>query len=213
MSDNLCILILGVGRDGTSLLTNLVSQLGFFVGHNEDLIPANEINPYGFWEVRQVIDLNTKIMRENNVPEYTFIGRIKSVSSELYQEIDSFYKDYYSPYDKVVIKDPRFAITLPVWSLVIQRYHDIKIIHTTREVKSHINSLIKTSANSIIRTYIRERRAKITKYLSHYPSITLEYDKLIQSKDLISLSNFLDIDYGQIKEIAKAVIRENSHDL
>ena len=211
--NEVCILVLGVGRDGTSLLTNLISNLGFFVGNKEDLIPPDKINPYGFFEVRQVIDLNVKIMKENNIPEYTFFGKVKSISPELYQEIYNFYESYYGPYHKVVIKDPRFAITFPVWSLVIQRFHEIKIIHTTRGLGEHAQSLIKTSAPSIIKAYIRERRAKIKEYLDNFPSITVSYERLIQGKDFFLISNFLEIDYRQIKEKAEEIIHEEANNL
>ena len=44
------VVVLGLHRSGTSALTRCVNLMGLSVGRDEDLLPANEENPRGFWE-------------------------------------------------------------------------------------------------------------------------------------------------------------------
>ena len=55
-------LVLGSGRSGTSLLAGSLARAGYHVGH--DLIPARDANPTGFFEDREVNDLNEVLLAQ-----------------------------------------------------------------------------------------------------------------------------------------------------
>lgn len=201
-----CILVLGVGRDGTSMIAELIHQSGFFVGYKEDFIPCRkEMNPKGFWEIRQVVDLNYAILKENDLDEYSSFGKVKKVSTELFTKINTFYKNYYVGQDKVVIKDPRFALTFPIWTLIISNYHTIKIIKVSRNTKDHVKSLLRAASNRIIKEYIIRRKMIINEY-EEFPVLSVSYDRILQGKDLGNLSVFLGIDHLRVRKARNIVI-------
>ena len=55
-------LILGSGRSGTSLLAGSLARAGYHVGHQ--LVAASEANPTGFFEDREVNDLNEMLLAQ-----------------------------------------------------------------------------------------------------------------------------------------------------
>ena len=55
-------LVLGSGRSGTSLLAGSLARAGYHVGH--DLVEASEANPTGFFEDREVNDLNELLLAQ-----------------------------------------------------------------------------------------------------------------------------------------------------
>ena len=60
--DRTCLLILGMHRSGTSLLSRLVNLGGFDLP--ADLLGANDSNPTGHWEPQALIDLNDAFLRD-----------------------------------------------------------------------------------------------------------------------------------------------------
>src|SRR6476659_9628488 len=59
------ILVVGVGRSGTSLLTGILGQLGFHVPQPE--VEADDTNPRGFSEPRWAVDFHTKLLQKQRV--------------------------------------------------------------------------------------------------------------------------------------------------
>ena len=57
------IVTLGAHRSGTSSIVRLMNLMGVYVGDEKSTIGFNPENPKGFWERRDVIDLNDEIMR------------------------------------------------------------------------------------------------------------------------------------------------------
>jgi GT2 family glycosyltransferase len=56
------LVVLGMHRSGTSMVSSLLESLGFFAGEPGDLLPAQEDNPRGFGERRDVVALNDAIL-------------------------------------------------------------------------------------------------------------------------------------------------------
>jgi hypothetical protein len=56
------LVVLGMHRSGTSAITRTVNLLGVPLGASDDLMPANEGNPTGYWESRALVDLNDEIL-------------------------------------------------------------------------------------------------------------------------------------------------------
>jgi len=59
------ILVVGVGRSGTSLLTGILGQLGVHIPQPE--VKADDTNPRGFGEPRWVVDFHTRLLREQRI--------------------------------------------------------------------------------------------------------------------------------------------------
>ena len=59
------MLVVGVGRSGTSLLTGILGQLGLHIPTPE--VKADETNPRGFGEPRWVVDFHSRLLRAERV--------------------------------------------------------------------------------------------------------------------------------------------------
>ena len=119
MSDRQLLLVVGVGRSGTSLLSGMLGQLGFRIPQPE--VQADETNPRGFGEPRWVVDFHTRLLRERRVTvndarpaaweATTAAGDAPEVRDELRRWLK---RELHEP-GAVLVKDPRTVWFLPLW--------------------------------------------------------------------------------------------------
>jgi hypothetical protein len=64
-ADRRLVLVFGVGRSGTSLITGILGQVGFHIPQPE--ITADETNPLGFGEPEWVVEFHQRLMRKLRV--------------------------------------------------------------------------------------------------------------------------------------------------
>ena len=57
------VVILGMHRSGTSLVTKSIELLGYTLGDN--LMPSGVDNPKGFWEDLDIVQFNDKLLASN----------------------------------------------------------------------------------------------------------------------------------------------------
>lgn len=120
--DPLGVIVLGMGRSGTALTASLVSTSGAYVDNS---IPPNYLNPRGFWESREVVDINRRVMAALGVtafwipkldpgwPEARRLDPYRARARRVISELDA--------HPVWVLKDPRFSITLPFWLPLFDR--------------------------------------------------------------------------------------------
>ncbi len=112
------IIIFGMHRSGTSMVTGLLEQLGFFVGHKYDLLQRGNENPKGFFERRDFRIINDELLSENNFDWYKVadfsIEALNKKSRKRYQSsATEIFKQLNSQGDWV-IKEPRFCLLFPL---------------------------------------------------------------------------------------------------
>jgi hypothetical protein len=117
------VLVLGMHRSGTSVLTRLVSLLGLDVGDDDLLMGAMESNPTGHWEVTHLTELNNLLLdhlggrwsgppptdadRQAALARGEWGARARSALGETFEG------------SGWVWKDPRVCVLLPFWRSVI----------------------------------------------------------------------------------------------
>ena len=117
------ILVLGMHRSGTSLVTRLVNMMGAYFGPEGVQIGPNPQNPKGFWERRDVRQLNDEAIHlldsewddiidldlDNFGPHReAWNAKARRIVSEL---------DAHRPW---VVKEPRFCFLLPLWRPLLE---------------------------------------------------------------------------------------------
>ena len=115
------VLVVGVGRSGTSLFAGISGQLGYRIPQPE--IVADDTNPKGFGEPKWVVDFHTRLMRRKRVTVFdarpkaweltAAISELPDVKSELRAWLKG---ELDGPEDVVVVKDPRIGWFLPLWN-------------------------------------------------------------------------------------------------
>lgn len=112
------IIVLGMHRSGTSLVTRLINMMGAYFGPEKAALGFGPDNPKGFWERRDALALNDAILHahgcewhklarwpmENRKPlEPKQIHAIRSLVMDM---------DAFRPF---VLKDPRLCLTFEYW--------------------------------------------------------------------------------------------------
>ena len=109
------VVILGMHRSGTSLITKSIELFGFSLGEN--LMEASEDNPTGFWEDLDLVALNDQILASNQATWDSPLDTTERDFSEHFHErAKSLLQSKLDFTDRLVLKDPRLCLLLPFWS-------------------------------------------------------------------------------------------------
>jgi hypothetical protein len=114
------VLVVGVGRSGTSLLTGILGQVGFHVPQPE--VEADDTNPRGFSEPRWVVDFHKRLLQArrvtvNDARPHGFEKTATAATDDaVYTELREWLAGQMQQADQVVVKDPRTGWFLPLWT-------------------------------------------------------------------------------------------------
>jgi hypothetical protein len=114
------VLVVGVGRSGTSLLAGIFGQLGFHIPQPE--VTADDTNPRGFGEPRWVVDFHARLMRRLRVIVFdarpVAFEKTGAVAGEAgpHGELRAWLEGELAQADSIVVKDPRVGWFLPLWT-------------------------------------------------------------------------------------------------
>ena len=138
------ILILGMHRSGTSALSELVQSLGIYCDNALHGTKANWENPHGFWERRDVRQLNDFLLEAAGASWYRLtnfdlaaIGK-ESLAS-FYERAESIITEL-NKHPSWVIKDPRLCLLLPLWRRLLAKPICIIIWRNPLEVAKSLDA-------------------------------------------------------------------------
>lgn len=143
------LLVVGVGRSGTSLCTGVLGQLGFRVPQPE--VSADETNPRGFSEPKWVVDFHRRLMSSRRVsvfdsrPAAWTETEQAGADDEVYQQLRSWLAVQFVGSDAVVVKDPRIGWFLPTW---IRCAHDVGAVPATITMLRHPAEILSSARRS-----------------------------------------------------------------
>jgi hypothetical protein len=119
MSERRLVLVVGVGRSGTSLLAGILGQVGFHIPQPE--VQADDTNPRGFGEPRWVVDFHTRLLRERRVTvndarpaAWERTGEAAELPA-VRRELGAWLAGQLEQSGAIVVKDPRTVWFLPLW--------------------------------------------------------------------------------------------------
>ena len=113
------VLVVGIGRSGTSLFTGILGRLGFHIPQPE--VRADETNPRGFGEPRWVVDFHSRLMRTRRVTVFDSRPAAWEIMAEaakdeaVFRDLRSWLAVQFVGADNIVVKDPRTGWFLPLW--------------------------------------------------------------------------------------------------
>lgn len=144
------ILVLGMHRSGTSLVTRLVAAQGFSLPVN--IVSAHtDDNPQGYQESQDVLDINNLFLNKlgshwqdpGSLPISIFSG---AVAEESQNQIRQLLKALGKDKECLVIKDPRLCRLLPLWLPILhESCESLGVIHVVRSPEAIYRSLSKRS--------------------------------------------------------------------
>lgn len=181
------IVVLGMHRSGTSVVTRIFSLLGADVGKN--LMPPAEDNPAGFWEPGEIVAVHDELLQhlgyswsDPRALPYKWWKRpdIKVFEDRLLKLV----KQHYADIDLPIIKDPRLCRLLPLWNRIFKKLgwkaHFVLVGRSPIEVA---DSLAKRNALSVNHSHLLWLRHVVESELwsRENPRTFLLYNQLFEN--------------------------------
>ena len=137
------IFVLGMHRSGTSAVARVLNLMGCYFGPEDIGTEANEENPKGFWERKDVRQVNDAILRNMGADwdriapfDVRSIGKgDMAVYRQVIQEI-VVNMDAHRPW---FVKEPRFCLTFGVWRSVLELPVCVLIFRNPLDVAKSLN--------------------------------------------------------------------------
>jgi hypothetical protein len=113
------LLVVGVGRSGTSLCAGVLGQLGFRVPQPE--VATDETNPRGFSEPQWVVDFHRRLMSAGEIGVFDSRPDVWRRAAEaandptVHGQLRAWLEVQFVGCDEVVVKDPRIGWFLDLW--------------------------------------------------------------------------------------------------
>lgn len=222
-----CIVVpvLGMHRSGTSMITRLLNLCGLELGTN--LLAASPENPKGYWENKDIIDINQDMLlifgchpdgwikpEEIEILDKGF-PNLKRFSFRVSELLASAFQTNFWGW-----KDPRSCLTFPFWENMLMSlgYLDIRPVLIVRHP-------ISTSMSILNRGIIRSLpealeiwkiyNILILKIVENYHCYIGHYEDYLNSKtvacEVERLMSFLSVDTHDIDKIRKWIDPDLSH--
>lgn len=175
------VIVLGMHRTGTSLVTSILHDLGFNPG--KVLLEAGPSNQEGFWEYKPLVQFHSRILEEYD-NRWFAPGHLMPLDELLFQyrnEAEALVRNMDNDDSNWCWKDPRLLLFLDFW-LEILAGRDVKWIITHRHPASiaasirsrdHFDNEVGLTLweYSIANLMVRKEKLKDT--------ITIDYEKLL----------------------------------
>ena len=212
---NKTILIIGMHRSGTSLISHLCCEMGMSLGKKECLTEADPGNTDGYWENKEFTELNDRVLEKAGGTWFNPPGKdkIEKVVDEFKEEAKKLVNKHKG--SLWGIKDPRLIYTLPIYEL-----KNVHIVFARRNVKNIINSIYRSHIAAISPDYRQidrikwlceeyiERGAELAK---QYPSAMVYYENFFKNprKEIQKIADFLEYDksVNSLKKIIKPELK------
>ncbi|MFO6423838.1 glycosyltransferase [Motilimonas sp. KMU-193] len=182
------VVVLGMHRSGTSAVAELLSSFGVDFGQN--LIPAAQDNKRGFWEDRDFVEINERLLAELGTKWSGLATLSNPVSEELTTRACAFFKTKKSDSKYIGLKDPRHCRLVHFWhDIFVSENADVKYIYAIRHPNAVVSSLVKRNGYSETQAYLLWMSYVLDSYrnIEEYDYYVLNYEELL--KDTKKIEN------------------------
>jgi hypothetical protein len=189
----LAVAVTGMHRSGTSLVAQLLSLCGVFIGEPEELEPANEYNPEGHFEHLEFVRLNEEILavlggRWEIPPTGALLWQRFRLAS--FRERARDLAQRMAPRAPWGWKDPRTCLTLPLWLKVVPELRIVSVVRPADAVARSLEaragatrefslSLWAEYNTRLLRAAPR-RRTIVTSYDAYFESPEHELERIVR---------------------------------
>jgi hypothetical protein len=205
MPTSRAIVVLGMHRNGTSVLTRGLRALGVYIGDN--FLEARPDNPTGYWEDRTIVDINERVLKVFGLG-WESIVLIKDdqwqepALRSLHFEAVTHLQSHFLSHSLWGYKDPRTILLLPFWHPIFQSQEvDDNYIIAIRNPLSVASSLRERQNMDALQSHLLWLLYMVPnlKRLAGRPFVVVDYDLLITDprKQLLRIAHRLNIPLGE----------------
>jgi hypothetical protein len=188
MKDNDALIILGMHRSGTSLLTGLLSQVGVVMGKRL-YAPQKGVNEKGFWEHEDIVDAHDELLLHLGSQWDDLLPLDKDwweadVVQPFVDRLTGLVRRDFSSAPVWALKDPRMCRLLPLW------FH----IFTSQQVSATFVCMNRNPFEVVASLQKRDgfsREKALVLWLSHslsaehysrgQPRVFVDFDQVVQN--------------------------------
>ncbi len=201
---NRAIVVLGMHRSGTSVVTKGLQACGVFIGHN--FIESQPDNPTGFWEDREIVRINEALFALKGI-SYRDLALFEPTAfedracCELKAIAGAYIKSTFLTQPLWGFKDPRTVRLLPFWQSVLAECGvEPSYLIALRNPESAASSLVKReeidheTAHCLWINYMIPFLSRV----HGSPVAVLDYDRLLAEpkSELLRVSSQLNLPVG-----------------
>ncbi len=177
--------VLGMHRSGTSAMTRVLALSGAALPQN--MLPPQADNPTGFWEPKDLVELNERFLTDGGSAWDDIFGyrssAVMSAASEQNKSyaLEALCNNYKSAPD-IALKDPRICLLVPLWDDVLRQagYNPIYIIMVRHplDVAESLHIRDNFSYNKALMLWASYMLAA-ERDTRHLPRVFVDYNKLL----------------------------------
>ncbi len=213
------IMMLGMHRSGTSLVSQICNKLGVYLGSPEELPPPQNDNSDGHFENIRFISTDDRILRFYEQEWFTLspadidLNNLYIISQK--EKVKKILLELLSHSDVVGIKEPRISVLLPFWEAVLKELnievHYIWIYRNPMEVAESLkkrNGYTKEHGLTLWFYY----NLSILQFLNGKSYMKINYNDLFsKDKALDELASLLDIQnpFEKLEGVIKSQYRHS----
>jgi len=181
------VAVVSIGRSGTSLLARILHEvLGVDFGEEKDHIPRNYNNPDGYFENREFLETNERILAaiggavlrppaadfETNLAPQTRAELVAMVSDKL--------SAYSHDKPRFGWKDPRLSLTFPIWLAAEPGIVPIIVFRDPVSVLQSIAAQLSTEPDKLSGLWFEYYR-RIFAYTAATPRLIVSFQQLVSA--------------------------------
>ncbi len=171
-------------RSGTSVLARLLNMMGAYFGPEGSSTGANSENPKGFWERRDIRDINDMVLLslscdwdklsnfDLNRLSPEILAKFNDLSSKTLLDMDG-----HRPW---MLKEPRFCLLFPLWRKLLEFPVCIHIYRNPLEVAKSLNKRNNTPINVGIALWERYVASAVNASMG-LPNILISHEQLMEN--------------------------------
>jgi hypothetical protein len=136
-------------RSGTSLAARAVNLLGVSFGRSQGLMPAGRDNPAGYWENRDIKELDDAVLTQRGgswdqppvlEPGWEHGADLDEHRARAAEILDRDFGEVRATPGLMGWKEPRLCLVLPFWRTVVGIDTTVLVVRDPREVASSLHS-------------------------------------------------------------------------
>lgn len=182
------VIVLGMHRSGTSVVSQVCQCMGGYLGEKKELMAATKDNMDGFYENIKITCINNEILQLYNREWYD----LKPVKLDYYnpkmvkkvEELKESIQMLFCNKDKIVIKDPRISLLLPLWEKILDEFGiEVNYIWVFRNPLAVAESLKKRNGYSQKHSLLLwiHYNLSILKFLQGKEYILINYENILKN--------------------------------
>ncbi|GEM_PF-1686341 len=180
------IVVLGMHRSGTSVVTRTLETLGISLGENL-MPPAKNNNETGFFEDLAIVSINDDLMRSDGLDWQCLAGASHRNWTDLHESSQgeraiAYLEEMLEKYPRLGLKDPRMPRLLPFWKAVFRHMQlEPLFLISSRDPLSVAHSLNKRDGLSLEKSQLLwlDHYLPCLRETQGYARMVVGYDHLI----------------------------------